>query len=121
MSPTFQEETRAPGDAGRDLIRQTALALGQFQVPTSRDCVGLRARAERLTDLLIDAMFPRHAEARDTDATERLDAQQKVLQKLLGNRLYADEETTLEATVGKLLKSAVITEKQAVHILLIKW
>ena len=39
-------------------------------------------------------------------AEERLEMQLQELRKRLGNRLYADEETTLEATVGKLLKSA---------------
>lgn len=40
------------------------------------------------------------------DAPKRLDAQLQELHKRLGNRLYAQEESTLEETVGKLLKAA---------------
>lgn len=39
-------------------------------------------------------------------ALPRLEAQLQELRKRLGNRLYATEETTLEETIGKLLKSA---------------
>jgi serine O-acetyltransferase len=102
MSPTFQEETRAPGEAGRELIRQTALALGQFQVPAGRDCVGLRARAERLTDLLIDAMFPRHAEARDTDAAERLEQAFALLDLCLRQVEARNPASTAEALLRGL-------------------
>ena len=102
MSPTFQEETRATGEAGRELIRQTALALGQFQVPAGRDCVGLRARAERLTDLLIDAMFPRHAEARDTDAAQRLEQAFALLDLCLRQVEAQDPASTAEALLRGL-------------------
>ena len=49
MSPTFDAEPAKPGAAMQAFIRQTARRLEQIQVPTGRDCVGLRLRAERLT------------------------------------------------------------------------
>ena len=73
MSPTYPEEVFQSKPATPALIRQTALALGKVSVPSGRDCVGLRARAERLTDLLIDAMFPRHADLADVGTADRLE------------------------------------------------
>ena len=73
MSPTYPEEVFQSKPATPALIRQTALALGKVSVPSGRDCVGLRARAARLTDLLIDAMFPRHADLADVGTADRLE------------------------------------------------
>lgn len=73
MSPTYPEEVFQSKPATPALIRQTALALGKVSVPSGRDCVGLRARAERLADLLIDAMFPRHADLADVGTADRLE------------------------------------------------
>ncbi|MBQ1411413.1 MAG: serine acetyltransferase [Oscillospiraceae bacterium] len=69
MSSTFDAEATAR----QALARETALALGKLQVPTGRDRVGLRARAERLTDFLIDAMFPRHADTSGAGNAKRLE------------------------------------------------
>ena len=73
MSTMNHEETRGAEKPGSALIRTIAQELGQIRVPNGRDCVGLRARAERMTDLLIDAMFPRHADVADVGAAERLE------------------------------------------------
>jgi len=73
MSPTFDAKAASSGAARQALARETALALGKLQAPAGRDRVGLRARAERLTDLLIDAMFPRHADTNGAGSAERLE------------------------------------------------
>lgn len=73
MEPSFQKKPKARSKSVPALIRQTAQALGRIQGPDGQDLVGLRARVERLTDLLIDAMFPRHADAADCGVTEYLE------------------------------------------------
>lgn len=73
MTAFFQNGPFVPVRFGPEHLRQIAHTLGQMQLPEGRDFVGLRARAERLTDLLIDAMFPHHANDADCTAVERLE------------------------------------------------
>ena len=58
------------------LIEHTANELGQTEkkcIPYEKDFRGFRARCEKLTDLLIAALFPRHAEGA-ADRRELLEA-----------------------------------------------
>ena len=58
------------------LIEHTANELGQTEkdcIPYEKDFCGFRARCEKLTDLLIAALFPRHAN-QATDQRELLEA-----------------------------------------------
>lgn len=72
MSPIFHEEAGGVEKLRPELIQRIASELEQIPVPAGRNCVGLRTRAERLTDLLIHAMFPRHADSENAGAVERL-------------------------------------------------
>ena len=97
MSPTFDAETAKPGAAMQAFIRQTARRLEQIQVPTGRDCVGLRLRAERLTNLLIDAMFPRHADTKEAGTVERLELARTLLELCLRQTEVPNPDAVTEA------------------------
>lgn len=82
MSPMFCEEACSAVQHNPEL-RQLASELEQIQVPEGRNCVGLRARTERLTDLLIDAMFPSHADSAAGGTAERLELASALLEVCL--------------------------------------
>ena len=97
MSPINHDEFLGPEKPSPRLIRKIAQELGQIKVPTGRDCVGLRARAERLTDLLIDAMFPRHADLADVGTVERLELASALLDVCLRQVEASDPDAVMEA------------------------
>ena len=57
----------------RGLLAEVAGALDGYTVPGNRRCMGFRARTEAMTDLLLAAMFPRHANATAPDTAKRLE------------------------------------------------
>lgn len=117
MSTTNHEEARGPEKPGSALIRKIAEDLEEIRVPTGRDCVGLRARAERMTDLLIDAMFPCHADVADVDAAERLELAAALLDVCLRQVEIPDPDAVTDALFRALpgLRRQLGTDLEAAY------
>ena len=117
MYPTFQDGSSASDRIAPELLRRIALALSRVPFPTEQNCVGLRARAERLTDLLIDAMFPHHADAADLSAAECLEQASALLELCLRQVEAANPLSTIEALLLKLpeLRRQLGTDLEAAY------
>ena len=117
MSTTNHEEARGPEKPGSALIRKIAEDLEKIRVPSGRNCVGLRARAERMTDLLIDAMFPCHADVADVDATERLELAAALLDVCLRQVEIPDPDAVTDALFRALpdLRRQLGTDLEAAY------
>ena len=85
-----------------DLIKELAKELDRAELPEGRSCVGLRARTEQVAELLIDAMFPRHAGAEHPGTVERLSWASAMLADCLTQAGARDPAGTVETLLRAL-------------------
>ena len=71
------------------LITDTARALDKAEDRQTADCRGLRSEAERLTDMLIDVLFPRFA----ADRASREESLAQAVELLECAQLSTQQET----------------------------
>jgi len=83
-------------------IHRVAGALDGNELPGGRNCVGLRSRAERVTDLLIEAMFPQHAENGNVDTETRLEWAASLLESCLDQAGAQAPHRTVDYLIGSL-------------------
>ena len=84
-----------------ELLAAAAAAFSAADAENHREYCGLAARAERMTDLLIEAMFPRYA-AQVAPTVERLEQAAALLHTCLKLCGMPDPEQTVDALLGAL-------------------
>ena len=99
-----------------ELIDAAAAALNRMEPPQAGSFCGLKARVERLTELLIAALFPRHA-AEMLPVSERLEEAAAVLHICLELCGAAEPERIVETLLAALpeLRRVLETDLQAAY------
>ena len=94
------------------LVRDTASALERLELPAAgeqRDYCGFRLQAERMTQALITALFPRHADRSGSPEQSLAEAAELMRACLL--RVLAEQERA-EAVLRRLLELLPETKRQ---------
>ena len=99
-----------------ELIDAAAAALNRMEPPQAGSFCGLKARVERLTELLIAALFPRHA-AEMLPVSERLEEAAAVLHICLELCGAPEPERIVETLLAALpeLRRVLETDLQAAY------